>query len=193
MDRKIASTAKSMPARAVLAMLLAWCLVFMPARAGIYLELGFDSGGDTLANTSLEDLRAGGGIKVAVGLQRYIGGFDDVGLIFSLGYLFDEIQADNGEAEIYALVAEFIYFREFGPHRLGIGASYHVNPRYKQDIDGFTPLDVDFDNALGLVGRYGYVVNKSVEFGFRYTLIDYEANATSLDANSAGFFISSSF
>ncbi len=177
----------------MLAMLLFSGPVVMPARAGVYMELGLDVGGDTLADTSLEDLSAGGGFKVAVGLQHYIGGFDDVGLIFSLGYLFDEIEADNGEAEIYALVAEFIYFREFGPHRLGIGGSYHMNPRYKQDIDGFAPITIDFDNALGLVGRYGYVLGQSVEFGIRYTLIDYEFDAASFDANSLGFYISSTF
>jgi len=193
MKTGIVTRLKSFPALAILVILLVSSMVYGTTRAEVYAELGFESGGDTLANVSHDELSAGGGFKLALGLQKYIGGFDDVGLIFSLGYLFDQIAASNGEVESHAFVAEAIYFREFGPHRLGIGGSYHMNPRYREDVDGYAPLRIDFDNALGLVGRYGYVLEKTVELGIRYTLIDYKADGNSLDADSLGFYISSIF
>ncbi len=171
-------------------MLLVSCLVVIPARAGLVLEAGYEFGGDTLAANEIDDLDAGGGYRLAVGLQRFIGGFDDVGLMFSLGYLFDFIDASNGDADIDAFVAEFIYFRDFGPHRLGIGGSYHMNPQYEDDIDGFPKTRIDFDDALGMVGRYSYVIEKAIEFGVRYTLMDYEANGDSINADSLGLYIS---
>lgn len=187
------SRSKSIPAGVLLTVLLLVPLAFGSARAGLYLEVDYELGGDTLASTELEDLDAGGGYRLAIGLQTFIGGFEDVGLIFSIGYLFDWISASNGDAEIDAFVAEFIYFRDFGPHRLGVGGSYHMNPQYEDDVDGFPRTRIDFDDALGLVGRYGYVIEKSIEFGVRYTLMDYEANGVSIDADSLGFYVSAAF
>ena len=157
------------------------------------MELGYDGGDGTITKTPLDDLGAGGGFKVAVGWQQYIGGFDDVGLIFSLGYLFNEIEASIGEEETRAVVAEALYFREFGPYRLSVGGSYHMNPRYTASIDGLAPTRIEFNDALGLVGRCGYVIDKTFEIGLRYTFIDYEANGDSYNADSLGFYVSSVF
>jgi len=157
------------------------------------MELGYDGGDGAIAKTPLDDLGAGGGFRVALGWQQYLGGFDDVGMIFSLGYLFNEIEASGGEEEFRALVAEGHYFREFGPYRLSIGGSYHINPRYTASIDGLAPIRIDFDDALGLVGRAAYVVDKTFEIGLRYTFIDYEANGDSFNADSLGFYVSSVF
>ncbi len=165
----------------------------VPAGAEIYAEVGFESGGDTLASKSSEDLNAGGGFKFALGWQRFIGGFDDVGLIFSLGYLFDYLEASNGEADSEAFVFEIVYFRDVGPHRFGIGGSYHLNPEYGDDIDGIAPLKVDFDDATGVLARYAYRFGESAEFGLRYTVMDYEINGESIEAGGFGFFLSGTF
>ncbi len=165
----------------------------LPAAAEIYTEVGFELGGDTLARTSLEDLDAGGGFKFALGWQQFIGGFEDVGFIFSLGYLFDYVTASNGEAESDAFVLELVYFRDFGPHRIGIGGSYHLNPDYEDDIDGFAPLKINFDDATGVLARYSYRFAESVEIGVRYTVMDYEFNGQSIDAGGFGFFLSGTF
>jgi len=187
------SRSKWNPASAALIILLAASTVSFPVHAGLYLELDYEFGGDTLAGTDLEDLDAGSGYKIAVGLQRFIGGFDDVGLIFSLGYLFNWLEASNGDADTDAVVAEFLYFRDFGQQRLGVGGSYHMNPRYRDDLDGFSKTRIDFDNALGLVVRYSYVIDKSLEFGIRYTSMDYEADGVSIDADSLGLYISTAY
>ena len=174
-------------------MLLLAAAVLLPAHAGLFLEAGFESGGDTLASSEDDDLNAGGGWKIAVGLQRIIGGFDDVGLMFSIGYLFNWIDASNGDGDIDAFVAELIYFRDFGPHRVGVGGSYHMNPQYEDDVDGFARTRIDFDDELGFVGRYGYVIDKSLEYGIRYTLIEYQADGDSFDADSLGLYFSAAF
>lgn len=180
-------------ATAVASLVLIVSLLFAPALAGSYFELGFEGGGDTLASTSLEDLNAAGGFRLAFGLQRFIGGFEDVGLLFSVGYLFDRIDGSNGDAEIDAFLAEFIYFRDFGPHRLGIGGSYHLNPEYKDDVDGFAKTRIKFDDAPGVVVRYAYILEQTFEFGARYTLMDYKVNGSSFDADSLGIFLSVGF
>ena len=172
---------------------LAVSLLYAPARAESYFEFGLESGGDILASTSLEDLNAGGGFRLALGLQRFIGGFDDVGLLFSVGYLFDRIDGSNGDADIDALLAEVVYFRDFGPHRLGIGGSYHLNPQYHDDVDGFAKTRINFDDAAGLVLRYAYILEETFEFGARYTVMDYRVNGRSFDADSLGIFVSVGF
>ena len=171
------------------------CLIMLPciSVAEIYAEIGFEGGGETLGSTSDEDLNIAGGFKFAIGMQRYIGGFEDVGLLFSVGYLFDEIDASNGTAEFDATVLEFVYFRNFGPHQIGTGGSYHLNPRYKEDLDGFPRLNIDFDDSLGFLLRYHYAFTEGFNAGVRYTIMDYEADGLSLDADSFGFFLSSSF
>ena len=161
--------------------------------AEIYAELSVESGGETLASTSAEDLNTAGGIKIALGFQRYIGGFDDVGILLSLGYLFNTIEASNGTIETDAMVLEFIYFRLFGPHRIGTGGSYHLNPGYEEDLDGFARRKINFDDSLGFVVRYSYTFTGGYQAGVRYTLIDYQANGENLDADSVGLFIASSF
>ena len=171
------------------------CLVIFPciATAEVYAEFGFESGGETLGSTSEEDLNLAGGMRLALGIQSYIGGFDDVGLLFSVGYLYDEIEASNGTAQVDATVLEFIYFRNFGPHQIGTGGSYHINPRYKQNLDGFSRLNISFDDSLGFQLRYSYSFSEAFSAGARYTVMDYETDGSSLDADSLGIFLSGSF
>ncbi len=172
----------------------------LPGRpeADIYFEVGLETGGETLGSTRREDLDAGGGIKLALGLKKYIGGFDDVGLVFSLGFLFDYIDASNGDAETDATVLELTYFRDLGPHRFGVGGSYHLNPQYEDDLVGLPRTKIDFDDAPGVFVRYGYVfisddAGQQAEIGIRYTVMDYEVGGESIDAGGFGIFVSGSF
>ena len=74
--------------------------------------------------------------------------------------------------------------------RLGAGGSYH----FVDAISGSGRLDeleVDIDNALGLVAEAAFVYTVFAA-GVRYTLMSYEVsdNGESLDAGSLGFFLS---
>jgi hypothetical protein len=168
------------------------CLTMMPcvSIAEAFAEFGFEGGGETLGGTSDEDLNTAGGFKFALGLQRYIGGFDDVGNSLSVGYLFDTIDASNGTAKIDTMVVDFIYFHLFGPHRIDTGVSYHLNPRYLEDLDGFARIKINFDDSPGFAIRYSYTLTEGSQAGMRYTSMDYEANGENFDADSFGLFIS---
>ncbi len=162
------------------------------AQAELYFELGFEGGGDALVSTTFLDLNVGGGIKGVIGVQNEVGE-NGKSLSLAMGYMIDSIDASNGTAEISTLTFDAIYSIPVDVHRFGIGASYHIGPTYKDNIAGFSPLKIDFDNALGLVLQYSYAYSPRFQVGARITEMDYEVDGFSLDASSFGVFISNGF
>ena len=162
-------------------------------QAEFYIEAGVEGGGDTLiSTTSGASIKAGQGLKLALGIQNQVGEKGN-SLSLAFGYLFDEQVASNGIAEISTLSFDTIYSVRRGGHRFGIGGSYHIGPTYKDNIDGFSPLTIDFDDALGLILQYSYARNPGFQGGFRYTQMDYKVGSLSLDASSFGIFLSNGF
>lgn len=157
-----------------------------------YFELSIEGGGETLISSSDYFLSAGGGFKFALGVQNEVGEYGE-SLSLSLGYLFDDMEASNGTAEISTLTLDAIYSIQMDNHRFGAGGSYHIGPTYKDEIAGFSPLKIDFDNALGLVLQYSYTIRPGFQIGVRITEMDYEVNNLSLDASSFGIFLSNGF
>ena len=163
------------------------------AQAELYYELGIEGGGDTLnSTTSGAGINAGAGAKIALGVQNKVGENGE-SLSLSLGYLFDELEASNGIAEINTLTFDAIYSIPIDSHRFGIGGSYHIGPTYKDDIDGFSNSKIAFDDALGLTLQYSYTFSIGFQIGARLTSIDYEASGLSVDASSFGIFLSNGF
>lgn len=170
--------------------------------AGLYLEIGYEDGGDTLitAETRVDyefsdydyeydkDIDVGGGGKIAIGIHQVLGEEENRSITLSLGYLFDDIDATNGDAEYDTITVDAIYGFHFGAHRLGVGASYHKDPEFEVDLDGFPSQSVEFDDALGLVVQYSYVIQSRFHIGLRLTEMDYDVNGTTLDAASVGMF-----
>jgi hypothetical protein len=160
------------------------------AQADLYLELGYEGGGDTIISTTAGgDVNAGGGINYVIGIQNEVGE-NGKSLSLALGYMIQSMDASNGTAEISTLTFDAIYSIPVDVHRFGIGASYHIGPTYKDNIAGFSPLKIDFDNALGLVLQYSYAFSRRFQIGARITKMDYEVDDFSLDASSFGVFIS---
>ena len=174
-------------------------LLSLPAtvQSGIYLEVGLESGGETFATASGgnddfsfdEDLNIGGGFKFAIGIHNIVGKYDGGSISLSLGYLWDSIDADNGDADFDTITFDAIYNLRLNLHRLGIGASYHIGPEYRDDIDGFDKTDIDFDDSLGLILQYSYEITPGFYIGIRHTEMDYEAHGNSVDASSTGLFL----
>lgn len=163
------------------------------ARAELYMEVGFQGGGDTLISmNSGEGLYTGGGFKFAIGVQNKVGKNGET-LSFSLGNLSEEIDSSNGTAEISTLSLDAIYSYRVINHRFGFGASYHIDPTYSNNIGGIPPSKIDFDDALGLILQYSYVRNSRFQIITRYTVMNYEASGISLDASSFGIFLSNGF
>ncbi|UCH40373.1 MAG: hypothetical protein JSU67_01320 [Gammaproteobacteria bacterium] len=174
--------------------------LFVPgiSSGGVYFELGIEGGGDTLISAEADDdyyysydqdLNVGGGFKLAIGMHNIFGENNNRSLSLSLGYLFDSIEASNGDADYDTTTFDAIYAFHFGSHRLGIGATYHIGPEYKEDVDGYPSVRVEFDDAPGLIVQYSYAYTTAFQFGLRYTEMDYEVDDVTLDASSFGFFI----
>jgi len=161
--------------------------------ADLYLELGFDSGGDRLASTTTGDsINAGGGVKFAIGTQNRLGD-GSTAIRFAAGYLFDSLDAIDGSADFSAITLDGVYLMDSGPHTFGIGATWHMSPEYSQTGGGYADIDIKFDDAVGLLLEYGYSFDNGFKVGARYTDLNYDANNISLDASSFGLFISSGF
>ena len=169
-------------------------LVLPPAQADLYAELGFEGGGDEIIGTNTGDeISAGGGIKLSLGIQNPVSANNMASIRLSVGYLFDSIDAANGDADFETLTFDAMYITNYGRHSLGVGATVHMSPEYKDDIVGFAPLNLEFDDAVGVVLQYGYHLQPGFEIGARVSSIDYEVGATSIDGGSVGIYLSNGF
>jgi len=164
------------------------------AQAELYMEMSVEAGGDTLASSPSYSINAGGGVKIALGVQKQLGENGE-SLSLALGSLSDVLEAPNGKVKTSTLSFDAIYSIRRGGHRFGFGGSYHLSPTYQEDIAGSSPLKIDFDDALGLILQYSYARKPGPGFqvGVRYTQMEYKANGLSLDASSYGIFISNGF
>jgi len=154
--------------------------------AGLYF------GGDNLVETNRDDLEAGG-------LFHFGGGFSiqspdsDVSYQLTLGYKFDSVDFDipKGDSSISSLPLEFsAYHKLSGPHRIGAGVAYHINPEYELCFSGSGCNTAKFDNALGFSIEYGYDISNQMFWGVKYTSIDYDSDRLrTIDASNLGFLV----
>jgi hypothetical protein len=178
--------------RLLLAGLLA-LTVTRPAWAELYLEAALEGGGDTLARSSLDDeVNAGGGMKLAIGMQAWMDEAGTGSMRFSVGYQWDDVSGGNGSAEIETLTFDAVYLINSGPHSFGIGAVWHASPRYSAMVNGARST-IDFDDAVGPVLQYGYRLSPGLELGLRFSDLEYESAGQVLDAGSFGVYLSNGF
>jgi hypothetical protein len=168
--------------------------LFTPAYAELYLELGLEGGGEEMIGTNFgESIMAGGGLKLSAGIQNYVNEQQTGSVRLSLGYLFDSIDAVNGDADFDTLVFDAMYLMHSGRHVLGLGGTMHLSPRYRDKVDGYAPVDTEYDDALGLVVQYGYQVTPGLELGLRLNNLEYETDFETRDASSFGIYLSNGF
>lgn len=164
------------------------------AHAELYLEAAAEAGGDELISTNTEDsISAGGGLKVAIGIQNPINYDGSTSLRLAVGYLFDSIVAGNGDADFNTMTFDAMLVSNAGPHSFGVGATFHASPEYSDRVLGYNAEFIEYDDALGIVFQYGYQFFPGLELGVRYTDLTYEAGNVKLDAGSLGIFISNGF
>ncbi len=185
------------------------------------LHFGFGFGGNTLdtvefVNSSNKKLKAGGGFIV--------GGFVQTPLLLinnhqvtakvALSYKADSVRASNGDASFSRTPLDLILRTQVKKVTLGLGATYHLNPNYRIDIEQNTQTDSDnpdaadgeidfsknnngktkYDDALGFVIEASLGNHwDNVEIGLRYTQIQYQLNGTNLDGSGLTITMSSSF
>jgi len=129
-----------------------------------------------------DEAEAGGLYKFAVGAEFPLG--ENFSVMTSIGYLFDEVQGDlldgsggQGSFQFLRTTIELIPFYQYGRHRIGLGAEMHMSPKavHKEYASTFSLKSTyDFDDAVGAVLRYDYLVNKNTSVGFKYADMSYD-------------------
>lgn len=161
----------------------------MPVAAtDMFVEAGLHLGGDTIASTTAnQDLKAGQLISLAVGVHSELAA--SVQGRLSLGYKFDTISANDGDASFSRFPIEALILQQSGNFMLGGGIAYHLSPEFEINSPGANGT-IEFDDALGFVLAFDY--NSKGKFagdwyvGGRVTLIDYEVSGFSISGNSIG-------
>ena len=151
---------------------------------GGFIGFGYGNGGDSIGKFNVstgdsETLRANEGLAFYGGL-RYEA--DDLFAVkSSLGFKFDSISADNGDAYFDRTIFETLLFLKVNQHYLGGGFTYHSDVTFECDLDGFFGCDftADLENTLGYVIAYEYLVQSSLKkagfiLGARYNDLEYE-------------------
>jgi len=162
----------------------------------VLLGAGITFGGDDLVRAEFDDgssdkLYAGGFIDLKVGMIYEL---PESPYIFqsSIGYFFDSIDAENGDASFDRIPLEFLGFYSWDKHRIGLGATYHTGVELDISIDGVGSGKADFDNSLGTVIEYGYEVHDKFVLSLRGTMIDYSvegaASSEDIDGNHVGLY-----
>lgn len=140
---------------------------------------GDDIGRVFFTDGSSEDLTAGEGISLEIGLfgRPSPAPFTLRGTV---GFKYTTSQAENADINVNRLVLNVIGTHEIGQFRVGGGITHHSNISF--DSDGLGS-DQDFDDALGLTLEIGWSW-----LVLSYTAIDYEPEGTNqeVDASNIG-------
>lgn len=150
--------------------------------------VGFDFGGETLATGVYTD-GTGAVVKASNGMVFNAGGvmiIDQYETQLTVGYKFGGPFAKNGSATWDTVPLEFIQFLRASNVRIGLGFSYHINPRLVVDRPG-SSYTVNYDNALGTNAQIGWApMDMPVRIDLRYTSIKYKQSNVSSVGESSG-------
>jgi Outer membrane protein beta-barrel domain len=154
-----------------------------------FVRAGIDGGGDTLVTVvfvggDTESIKANEGVYGAGGVSIRSDG-SDLEVELSLGYKFDRVSASNGNVDWEMWPLDALVFYRFPKFRLGGGLTYHINPRLNgSGVAG--GLNLDFDNAFGVVLQGEYLITPNMAVGARYTDVKYEVKGGGASAKSGG-------
>jgi len=138
--------------------------------------------GSAQGETFDDKIKAGGVYRGSLGAEFPVA--ENLSFSVSAGFLFDEVSGDltdgsggRGIASFRTTIVDFIGFYHFGRHRIGLGGSFHYNPKfdYKESRSNFQNHGVyRFSNAVGASIQYDYLLSKNISMGIRYTDISYD-------------------
>lgn len=155
------------------------------------IKTAADFGGDTLINVTFTDgstqsiranelLSLGGGVSI-------VNDAGDIETELTLSYKFGMVSASNGDVTFSRWPLDALVFYRLPELRLGGGLTYHLGPELSGS--GFAGgLNLDFDDALGLLLQADYRVTPKINLGIRYTSLDYKlrVNGASATVRSNG-------
>lgn len=180
----------------IIALLTASLMMSSPLRAAepqaaedkFSFMFGFESksGGDdvgSLVNDGEEkgDVEAGSGMNIYAGVV--LKPVDYFETRISAGYHFDRSKTETGTVYMDRTVIDLIPTFAYHIHRLGLGATYHINPTL--DGDDFNKSDIEFDNAWGYLVEYGVKVTPFLYLGVRYVGLDYDIKTEGVQLNGS--------
>lgn len=171
------------------------------------VSLGYDGGNDDLIRVAFVDGKTTA-VKANQGFGLMVGAlFHGEGAVWQMqvagGMKYRAIDSSNGGIRSTAYPVEVIGFYNTDMIRLGLGATYQIDPAIKTSgvIGGH---DVDLDNALGYIVQLGFRTGKRGGFSvdFRYTAIEFSGEAirggvrqplSDVSGDSAGIYVSTIF
>lgn len=156
----------------------------------VVLEAGAHVGGDVIAtgvftSGDTRDIRAGQLLSLTAGMAGDLG--DDLEARLSIGFKFDVISAANGEVTFDRVPVEaLLFYKGRDGWLLGGGLTYHMSPELvSRDI--YPGVNIQFDDAFGVVAAVDYLFPNGVYAGGRLTLIEYETlRGVQVNGNSLG-------
>ncbi len=160
------------------------------------LHLGYGFGGETMVDTGKEELKTNAGLIFGGFVQIPLsqGNPQPVFAKLGLSYMRDSVSASDGDASFDKFPLDLLIMTQVNNVKIGAGLTYHLNPTYEQDTDYDGSYEVEFDNALGFMIEGDLTLpNSNVEFGLRYTKIDYEFNGFEIDGNGFALTMGSTF
>lgn len=163
---------------------------------GYLIRMDFAFGGDELERVTWDN---GDETKLKAGqLMTFAGGLiyrPDApwALESTIGYKFDQANGSNGTIKFTRIPVDVVISYANSGHRLGVGATAHLSPKYSCEVDGYCDASASYDTALGAIAQYAYGfrlgVNGGLDVGVRYTRVQYSATGLpNLDGSNFGFF-----
>ncbi len=154
---------------------------------GVGLEIVQIAPGSAFDQVFKDKIEAGGYYRGSFGAEFPVA--ENLTFSAAIGFLYDEITGELGDGTGDAYISfrttqiDFIGFYSYKRHRIGLGGSFHYNPKfdYKETGNGFQMHGVyRFSNSIGAVIQYDYLVSKNTTMGIRYTNISYDFENVSI-------------
>ena len=177
-------------------------MIYLPSTAWagrFVLGTEISSGGDEIARlTNGDSVKAGELLYFGAGYDFTLNQKDTLHLRAMLGYKTARLNADNGDVKFDRVPLDMVLIKSLDNFIVGAGLTYHLSPTYDGTING-NHTRIDFKDSLGAVLQAGYTVGQQVEFGLRFTAIDYKSSQSfvlpdgsvddKLNGNSVGIYL----
>ncbi len=174
-------------------------------RSQFVINFGIQNGGDELiplydadSGEQVDNSRAGGYTRLTLGGDIAIGN-TDFSVEITGGMLYDSLTSNLNEDKFKfeRKVLELIPFWNFDRHRIGLGATAHLEPSASLKPDGQESISFEFKDAVGAVVQYDIRYDQNISVGARYTYITYEEDVDvateEIDGQSFGVHVTYAF
>jgi hypothetical protein len=152
-------------------------------------KAGYDTGGDTIVtavftNGSTKSIKANEGIYIGGGASILLDS-KDIEIEMTASYKYQSITAGNGDITWTRIPLEGLVFYRAPKFRVGGGLTYHLSPKLSgSGVAG--GLNVNVDDALGVVLQGDWLITQKISVGLRYTNLSYKANGVKANSDGVG-------